>query len=66
MALPDLLDDGVWGCDLELRGGGDTREEKVTAKYTLNGAYKVITNTGFYLNKMIDLLQAVFQINLNI
>lgn len=31
MALPDLFEDGVWGCDLELRGGGDTRGEKVTA-----------------------------------
>lgn len=49
MAIPDLLEDGVWGCDLELRGGGDTREEKITAKYTLNGAYKAITHTGFYL-----------------
>lgn len=49
MALPDLLEDGVWGCDLELRGGGDTREEKVTVKYTLNGAYiyTAIAHTGF-------------------
>lgn len=61
MALPDLLDDGVWGCDLELRGGGDTREEKVTAKYTLNGAYTAITHTGFYLNKWLTCFKLYFK-----
>lgn len=25
LADTDLLEDGVWGCDLELRGGGDNR-----------------------------------------
>lgn len=48
MVLFDLLDDGVWGCDFEFRGGGDIREEKVIVKYILNGVYIVIIYIGFY------------------
>lgn len=61
MVLFDLLDDGVWGCDFEFRGGGDIREEKVIVKYILNGVYIVIIYIGFYFNKWLICFKLYFK-----